>query len=624
MKLLTFQIKNYKSIQDTGVCFLSDQDNVTVLAGQNESGKSSVLQAIYDFEMGALRADAQRDDTQSPPEIICSFEMDSKDKKSLFQEELESEGGLAGLYAGVKKALTKTTRLTLRRVFDSDAPSMQFLEEDAVSIQQIIDNFTEVVRGSEEAQQEEMRAAEAAKAAVPDAASTVAGTVAPTPPTAPAPSAIQKLKVPILSEICTATHRYTPAVAFFDDQQDLLPKSITVVDLEAKKSAVNGYSAVSNLQKAFGLNLLDLDKTKSRAQKTSKTEDFNQIVTADFRDYWSQKIHGDNKVDIEIAHYEGNGQGGEFEFYILTKEKERLYPAQRSRGFQWYLSFYLELKAQSTRSEQGLVILFDEPGLYLHAKAQTDIKKLFEELAKKGCQIIYSTHSPYLIDVDKLNRLRLIINDGSKGTLVEKITSDKLKGKKLDSLKPVIDAMGLEVASYLNPINKRNVIVEGISDFYYCMAMKKILNRTADFGFLPSQGAPNSHLLMELCIGWGVEWQLLFDDDRESQEALQKIREQFGGDDVSDKTYVLSGCEGIENMLLPSDVKLVEPSASPKPEDNKAKFIQDNCGGKELFARRFLDKVNGGSITADKLTKHALDEYTKLFDALEKGFGLRA
>lgn len=601
MKLLSFQIKNYKSIQDTGVCYLSDTDNITVLAGQNESGKSSILQAINDFEMGKLRADAQRGDTQNPPEVICTFEMNSKDKKGLLRRELEINDELAGFYVGVKRALTKSPRLTLRRIFDSDDPTIQFMDEDAEVMRQLIETFTAVVKGQEELKLE-------------NAAPVAAGSVIQVP---------DKVKIPTLNEICEAIHDYTPVIAFFDDQQDLLPKSIKTADLEAENTAANGYNAVSNLQKAFEINLLDLDKTKSRAQKASKTEDYNQIVTADFRDYWSQKIHGDNKVDIEIAHYEGNGNGGEFEFYILTKEKERLYPAQRSRGFQWYLSFYLELKAQSTRSEQGLVVLFDEPGLYLHAKAQTDIKKLFEELAKKGCQIAYSTHSPYLIDVDKLNRLRLIINDGGKGTLIEKVTSDKLKGKKLDSLKPIIDAMGLEVASYLNPINKRNVIVEGISDFYYCMAMKKLLNHTADFGFLPSQGAPNSHLLMELCIGWGVEWQLLFDDDQESREALRKIREQFGNEDISNKIHTLTDCEGIENMLLPGDIKLVESSASPRPEDNKSKYIQENCGGKELFARRFLDKVNGGEITATKLTKHTLEQFSKLFDEMERRFSLK-
>ncbi|MDD5740187.1 MAG: AAA family ATPase, partial [Candidatus Peribacteraceae bacterium] len=58
MRLQSFRIRNYKSIQDSGYCRLPDTDNVLVLAGQNEYGKSSVLQALYDFERGEMREDA--------------------------------------------------------------------------------------------------------------------------------------------------------------------------------------------------------------------------------------------------------------------------------------------------------------------------------------------------------------------------------------------------------------------------------------------------------------------------------------------------------------------------------------------------------------------------------------
>jgi len=57
MRLINFQIKNYRSIIDSGVVKLSELDNVSVFAGQNESGKSSILKALYDFERGELEAD---------------------------------------------------------------------------------------------------------------------------------------------------------------------------------------------------------------------------------------------------------------------------------------------------------------------------------------------------------------------------------------------------------------------------------------------------------------------------------------------------------------------------------------------------------------------------------------
>lgn len=72
MKIKSFRIKNYKSIIDSNECRLSDNDNITILAGQNESGKSSILQAIRDFNTEKLNMDCIRDD-DTLPEISITF-----------------------------------------------------------------------------------------------------------------------------------------------------------------------------------------------------------------------------------------------------------------------------------------------------------------------------------------------------------------------------------------------------------------------------------------------------------------------------------------------------------------------------------------------------------------------
>lgn len=600
MRLIAFQIKNYKSIEDTGLCYLSDLDRITVLAGQNESGKSSVLQALYDFESGSLRTDAERtlDDDENHPEVTCVFQFEDGDPEQLLDEEIDEDTPLAKLYKEVHDSLLKKKRLTLKRIFSTKEAAMTFEDGDV----QIIEQLLEKHKAQSDANQNPSPEPEA---------------TTPTPNTAPPPKTIE---LPTVNKIASKIHTYTPVIVIFDDQQDLLPPSILVSDLTDKKETVQGYRAVMNLQKAFDLNLVGLDASKSLPKRKKQEENYTQRITADFIEYWTQKIHGNNSVTLEVVHREGAGDGASFEFFVLTRSQERLYPAQRSRGFQWYLSFYLELKAQSKKNSQGLVILFDEPGLYLHATAQSDIKSLFEELARGACQIVYTTHSPYLIDVDKLNRLRLVINDVKDGTLVEKVTSDRLKGKKLDSLKPIIDAMGMDVANYLTPISRKNVIVEGISDFYYFCAFKKLLRRTDDYSFIPSQGAQNSHLVMELCMGWNIDWQLVFDDDKESKDAKKKIEKQFGGEDINEKIFTFEGLAGIENAFLLSDLKLIDPKISTIPNNDNAKYIQENCGGKELFARRFLDKVNAGVVDSDKLTKSCVEHFTKALDTIEQRF----
>ena len=85
----------------------------------------------------------------------------------------------------------------------------------------------------------------------------------------------------------------------------------------------------------------------------------------------------------------------------------------RSKGLIWFLSFWMELEAG--REDGGLIILADEPGLYLHIKAQADILEVFEKLSTEGGhQILYSTHSPNLIKTERLERINLVINELSR------------------------------------------------------------------------------------------------------------------------------------------------------------------------------------------------------------------
>ncbi len=308
-------------------------------------------------------------------------------------------------------------------------------------------------------------------------------------------------------------------------------------------------------------------------------------------------------------------------FFIETKKGEFLTPGKRSQGFKWFLSFFLHLKAESERGQQ-LIILFDEPGLYLHSKAQADMIAVFEELSA-GNQIIYSTHSPYLINTSKIHRIKLILNSKKGGTTIEKITTDKIKNQK-DALKPIIDAMGLEVAAPFSVGAKNNIIVEGISDFHYFNAMKKVLGKNYELGILPSMGSSNAHLLMELCIGWGLNW-LVFFDDKGATKDFNKIRKYFFNDseeEISKKVFKIKECEGIEDVFTVGDMKLVNPVFS-NISDLKNSQIVAEFGGKELYSRLFYEKTLSGQITNENLSKTAIKKFDELFAFIEENFKIK-
>ena len=78
-------------------------------------------------------------------------------------------------------------------------------------------------------------------------------------------------------------------------------------------------------------------------------------------------------------------------------------------------------------------MLLDEPGLSLHAKAQGDFLNFIDERLAKRYQVVYTTHSPFMIEPTKLNRVRTVQDVDDRGTVV---TSDVMRTDR-DTLFPI-------------------------------------------------------------------------------------------------------------------------------------------------------------------------------------------
>lgn len=581
MKLKSFRVTNYKSIVDSGECRLSDNDNITVLAGQNESGKSSILQALRDFEKEEIDTDSLRDDG-SIPVISCVYDdvkEDFKDEK-LFEDIEISDS--------VKKIITGLKELKIIKSLDEEGNLTVSFDTN------LKDEITKVLETENEAISKKNEAIKG-------------GTVSEEP------ASLWEIE-PTLDEIIEELILYTPNIIFFDDFCDLLPDQILISDIKARNKDAKGLQAVKNVETILGADFTKLDDLSDGRRETTQTT-YHEAITADFNEKWKQRIAEGNGAKVHVKHYRNTTGTSYLKFYIETKKGEFLSVEKRSQGFKWFLSFYLQLKAEDKRTDH-LIILFDEPGMYLHSKAQLDMIKVFEELSSKN-QIIYSTHSPYLIDTAKLHRLRLVLNTKETGTTIEKITSNKINNQK-DALKPIIDALGLEVASPFSVAKKNNVIVEGISDFHYMHSMKQILNKDYEIGLLPSMGSSNSHLLMEICMGWGLNWTIIF-DDKGAVKDYNKIKRQFfndNEDETKKRIHKLKDCDGIEDMFTVGDMKLVDAQAEFSA-DKKNSEVVSQYGGKELYARLFYEKVRNGEITRDKVSQTCIKNFEKVFSFIE-------
>ena len=143
---------------------------------------------------------------------------------------------------------------------------------------------------------------------------------------------------------------------------------------------------------------------------------------------------------------------------------------QRSEGFQWLVSFFIVFFAQAADQLKGAILLLDEPGLSLHGLKQREFRKTLSRLAE-GNQLIFTTHSPFLVGPDELDIVRVVeMTDRNVGTKVHtEIAADDPA-----SLLPLQEALGYDLAQSLFA-QQRNLVLEGLTDYWYIEATASLI-----------------------------------------------------------------------------------------------------------------------------------------------------
>jgi ABC-type Mn2+/Zn2+ transport system ATPase subunit len=219
---------------------------------------------------------------------------------------------------------------------------------------------------------------------------------------------------------------------------------------------------------------------------------------------------------------------------FLVDPPERYRVRDRSLGFQWFFCFWLFTYFRTLRSNKtGIVFLLDEPASNLHARAQEEILKSLEGLAKDGNVVIYSTHSHYLINPAWLDRATIVSNGlPLKGEILDEfaIKSDlditavpyrKFVGshpRQRTYYLPILDALDYRPSELT--LTRPSLIVEGKADYAFFMAAYKELE--LPFAIIPAGGATTMSPIVSILIGWGLPVLCLLDDDKEGRDAAKK------------------------------------------------------------------------------------------------------
>jgi len=226
---------------------------------------------------------------------------------------------------------------------------------------------------------------------------------------------------------------------------------------------------------------------------------------------------------------------------ILISDGESSYALhERSLGFRWFFSFLLFTRFKQSKNRKT-IFLFDEPAANLHFRAQSELLESFQRIIEGGHAVIYSTHSHYMINPLWLAGAYIIENkaidydsDEAIGGLTSRPTEITAQAynsfvsqypERVSYYQPVLERLG-----YINPKimpEKPVVITEGVSDFYaFSVICRKELKR-AKFEFFPGLGAGASGPLISFLLSAGKRFIILLDDDLQGKKEVPTYQKKW-------------------------------------------------------------------------------------------------
>ena len=435
MKLTKVRITNFQSIQDSTEF---DIDDITCLVGKNEAGKTALLRALY--RLNPINEEDGNFDVMDdyPRQTVTDYEHEVATARrepaevvratySLEPDDIATVEEVFG--SGCLK--DKVPCLTLHKGYSNELKFCSFAVDDEPDKAHMVDNQI------------------------------------------------------LLDRI--------PKFLYFDEYYQM--KGQDNVDALKQRVASNVLDPPDHpllgLIHLAGLDLEQISNTTRTESLIARLEAAGNSLTQRVLPYWSQNQHLRMKFDIRPAQSEDpEGMTSGTNIWARVEDMKHMVSTAlgtRSRGFVWFFSFlawYQELR----RENENLILLLDEPGLFLHAKAQGDLLRYFKEELMPHHQLIYTTHSPFMVDSAHFDRVRIVqdlsiepdsdnLPDDQQGT---KVITDVLKATP-DSLFPLQGALGYEIYQPLF-VGPNCLVVEGVSDLLYIQTVSALLQKKDESG----------------------------------------------------------------------------------------------------------------------------------------------
>lgn len=602
----SFRIQNFKGIKDTTIK-LSDQTKMGVFAfvGLNESGKTTILEAIHSFSpdvatselVGGVDKSGVPNKDRVPRHLISNFTGDVSVQASVRLEDGDKKLIVASLKSDCEIIVDPET-IPEELVFERQ---QRFKNGDFVNSFFTLRAEIKVKTGK----QKNWR------------------------------SPTNEEKDTLRNEI----YGYAPSIAYFPTFVFDFPKRIfltkergdkvskfyrqvfqDILDYDGRGHTIED-SIVRRIRSkdkvVSWLDFLSIFNSGDDKEKIQHVMDrASSVVTKVVFGRWNEIFREDAKgkeinISYETIQGERRDQNGalikthEHDIFIKFQIRDgtrRFDVNDRSLGFRWFFAFMLFTQFRVAREDKRpILFLFDEPASNLHAAAQQKLIESFPEIARDNHTLAYTTHSHYMIEPKWLEQTFIVTNraDAPKGSVIDALSLDDesldIKAtryrsfvnehpKQTSYFQPVLDRLMVVPSRF--DIDRSSIVVEGKSDYYVLRYAARLLKRN-DLPLMPGLGAGTLGALVALHIGWNLDMLFVLDGDEKGSEERDRYIKDYGLSESRIMTIdqLVSGVQVIEDLLDGDALKIIsdELELSKSPNKNQIRrFFQERLARDEI------------------------------------------
>ncbi len=347
-----------------------------------------------------------------------------------------------------------------------------------------------------------------------------------------------------------------PKIIYINDFNDKVPRNINIEEREWFNYIDEMFKKHTDINIEKFEKLLDKEQ-RTKLSKVSKKLNRNLLLK------W-EELHKNSQIkeDFENSEISLNYKDKYFTFSIADnrkividedgdKERETIHfdIDQRSKGFQWFFSFFIKLyyNFQHTDEEYQSIILLDEPGVYLHSDFQKELLNILKKVSNNN-KVIYCTHLENLVNpnIIPIKTIKIATRENENIELKNYFEFSN-NSRNLGDMTPLINALKLNSYPY-NYFDKKILLVEGMTEviFFKLLQEKKLLDK--EIVIIPLGGASQISTLVSLISGLSKKYVLLLDSDNEGKKAYEKNKNMFG--EYEAKNWILQKFENQEKNSL--------------------------------------------------------------------------